>query len=319
MTKPQNIIAKISQNVKKKNWVCLVDGCEDIAINSHLIQQNGILNNITENGHLIELKMMDAFKWNSKDAPIVFRKIGVKQALSHKVFCNTHDTNIFQPIEQTNTDFESYLAFLLFSYRAICAEICKKNVNIEFHTRMFNAQSLIGQINKDTIEQIINGNKLGVKDLQALKEYLEAEIETQKDTYTHYVYKYPKMDVYASAVFSATDITYPREDGAMDLKNVYIHILPLSDETLILTGFHNEYTSDEMIDFCKSWEGLETLDLEKKLTTLFATNIENWGLSPSLFDTLSEKNKTDYIKKLMENVNDFGIFKTSDFNLFEQK
>jgi len=40
----------IFKNVKSKTWKCLIEGCENNAINSHLLQRNGILNYITENG-----------------------------------------------------------------------------------------------------------------------------------------------------------------------------------------------------------------------------------------------------------------------------
>src|SRR5436190_16641801 len=126
MQKPQNIIAQITKNLKNKKWNCLIDGCDEVAINSHLIQQNGLLSNITYNGHLVELKMMDANKWDNKKLPFEFGTVGIKQALSHKVFCNKHDTEIFKPIEKDDENFDSYEAFLLFSYRAVCAEIRKK-------------------------------------------------------------------------------------------------------------------------------------------------------------------------------------------------
>lgn len=319
MTKPQNIIAQIDKNVKKKEWECLVDGCSEIAINSHLIQQNGILNNISVNGHLIELKMIDAYKWNKKESPIDFRSVGITQALSHKIFCNSHDTNIFKSVENPNTDFETYETFLLFSYRAVCAEISKKRLAIEKYNRLINASTLTGKINKDTLQQIANGNKLGIKDLKALKKELEDEIETNSEKYTYYLYKYPKISVYASAVFSATDLDFPKEDGALDLENIYIHILPLTKETLILVGYHKKYASNDTKKYCQSWENLSDKELEFKLTGLFVSNIENWGISPVHFEKLQLKNKNKYIELLRKNVSYFGVSQESYFNLFEVK
>ncbi len=252
MTKPQNIIAQIIKNVKNKNWDCLVDDCETNAINSHLIQQNGLLSNIAVKGHLIELKMSDAYKWSKNDSPYVFKLLGIRQALSYKVFCNEHDTEIFEPIEKTEKDLESYEAFLLFSYRAVCAEIRKKLMNIEQHNRIVNANTLDGKIDKEAIQLVINGNELGIKDLNVLKKELEKEIESKKDKYSFYTYKYPKIDIYASAVFSATDLNSPEEDGALDLKNIYIHILPLEEEIIISIGYHKDHSSDEIKDWCKS-------------------------------------------------------------------
>ena len=318
MQKPQNIIAQISKNLKDKKWNCLVDGCDEIAINSHLIQQNGLLSNITYNGHLVELKMIDANKWDNKKLPFEFGTVGIKQALSHKVFCNKHDTEIFKPIEDDGKNFESYEAFILFSYRAVCAEIRKKEVNIEQFTRILNASSLFGVIDADLLNSNIEGNKLGIEDLLVLKAELEKEIENYTDKYKYLVYKYPKFEVYASAVFSANDLNIFSYVSEPDLDNIYIHFLPLEEEFLILVGYHSKRVSEKIINYCNSWASLSLEDLQKKLTTLFTSNIENWGLSTELYKTLSEKNKSKYIKTLVENENLYGVSKDMNFNLFEQ-
>ncbi len=319
MIKPQNIIAQISKNVKKMQWKCLVDGCTETAINSHLIQRNGLLSNISVNGHLIEIKMVDAHKWNSKEPPLKFSLVGIKNALSHKVFCSSHDTNIFKPIEDERKDFDSYTSFLLFSYRAICAEIRKKIINVENHTRLIDSKILDFKIDKEQLQHIIYRTELGITDLRAMKSMLENEIQNEEGNYSYYAYTYDSLDIYASAVFSATDIELPKEDSALELDNIYIHILPLIKETLILVGYHNNFTNDEMVEYCKSWSELDQNELEIKLTNLFTENIENWGVSPSLYKKFKESNKKKYIKELIDNANYFGIAKSDDFNLFEKK
>lgn len=316
MQKPQNIIAQISKNIKDKKWNCLINDCDQVAINSHLIQQNGLLSNITYSGHLIELKMMDANKWDNKKPPFEFGKVGIKQGLSHKVFCNKHDTDLFEPIENNNKNFESYEAFLLFSYRAVCAEIRKKEVNIEQYTRMQNANSLVGIIDHERLTSEINGNNLGINDLRVLKNELEMENNTNK--YKYFVYKYPKLDIYASAVFSANQLDIFSHVSEPDLDNIYIHFLPLDDVFQILIGYHTEHMSEKIINYCNSWENLSLENLQKKLTTLFTNNVENWGLSTELYKTLTEKNKSKYIKTLVENTNLYGISKDMEFNLFMQ-
>lgn len=217
--------------------------CKEIAINSHLIQQNGLLSNISEDGHLVELKMVDANKWNKNEKPLAFKKVGIKQALSHKIFCPFHDTNLFKAIEDQNANFENLQAFLLFSYRAVCAEIRKKLFVIEEHNRLINANTLDGIIDKDNLKLIVNGNELGIKDLNILKKSFEDEIENNTLQYTFYSYHYPRTEIYASSVFSATDIDYPPNDGEEDLENIFLHILPLVNETLILVGYNNNYSS----------------------------------------------------------------------------
>lgn len=316
--KPQNIIAQITINLKNKKWNCLAAGCDEVAINSHLIQQNGLLRNISCDGHLVELKMVDAYKWNKNEQPLAFQKVGISQALSHKVFCSLHDTAIFKPIEDQNKDFRSMEAFLLFSYRSLCAEIRKKLSAVEQHNRLINANSLDGIIDKENLKTIVNGNELGVRDLEILKKELEDEIGAPTNLFSFYTFVYPQLEIYASAIFSATNISFDLKDNGDDLKNIYIHILPLTDETMILVGFNNSYTSPEILNYCESWKDLSMENLEYKLTELFATNIENWGLSLQKYASLKEKNKIKYIDILRENMSYFGIAKKENFNLFEK-
>jgi hypothetical protein len=317
MQKPQNIIAQITKNLKNKSWKCIIDGCDQTAINSHLIQQNGLLSNITYNGHLVELKMLDANKWDDRNLPFEFKTVGIKQALSYKVFCNTHDTEIFKPIEKDDASLDTYEAFLLFSYRAVCTEMRKKEINIEHFTRVLNANSLTAIIDPENLNLIIEANKFGITDLIVLKEQLEKEIKNKTDKYKYFVYKYPILEIYASAVFNANELDFFSHISEPDLENIYIHFLPLEEEFLILVGYNSDQVSEKTINYSNSWENLSLENLEKKLTTLFVNNIENWGLSTELFKSISDKNKSRYIQTLMEKGSLYGISKDMNFNLFE--
>lgn len=317
MIKLQNIIAKIDTNIKKKKWECLVDNCVEYAIDSHLIQRNGLLNNIAENGHLVEVTMVDAYKWNKNNSPFKFSLVGIKKALTHKVFCNKHDSEIFKSIESKDKDLKSYNAFLLFSYRAVCAEIRKKMINIEQYTRILNSRTLDGKIDKNEFVKMRNGFELGINDLKVLKRLLEEEIQQNKKVYTYMSFTFDKIEVYASSAFTATNIEIPISKNNSHLENLYLHILPLKTESLILVGYHNDYVNNNMIKYCESWKNLDRDSLERKLTELFCLNIENWGISASLYRSLKDVNKKKFFNEVSNNLNYFGLTKKIDFNLFE--
>jgi hypothetical protein len=181
---------------------------------------------------------------------------------------------------------------------------------------MLNASSLFGVIDSEFLNANIEGNKLGLEDLLVLKTELEKEIENNTEKYKYFVFRYPKFEIYASAIFSANDLNVFSHIAEPDLDNIYIHFLPLKEELLILVGYHSEHVSEKVINYCKSLGNLSLEDLQKKLTTLFASNVENWGLSTELYKTLSDENKSKYIKTLVENENLFGVSKDLDFNLF---
>lgn len=316
MIKPQTIIAQIRKNLKNKNWNCLAYDCKEIAINSHLIQQNGLLSNISKNGHLVELKFTDLHKWDKNTSPFNFQLVGIKHALSFKIFCNKHDTEIFKSIESNETDFENYEAFLLFSYRAVCCEIRKKEIAIEQYSRILGANSLIAKINIEMIKLSMDGNTHGITDLKKIKEEFEIELKSNQNKFSYFIYKYPKFEIYASAIFSANEINMEDDIKNPDLENIYIHFLPLKDTFLLIIGYHNDYTSERTIEYCKSWENLSLEELQKKITELLVTNIENWGLSRDLNDKISNTNRNLYLKTLIDNQNQFGISNNMNFNLF---
>ena len=182
---------------------------------------------------------------------------------------------------------------------------------------MINANTLTGIINKDDLKLILMGNELGINDLTILKKMLEEEIESNSNRYTYCAYIYPKIAVYASAVFSSSNLNILDKKEESNLENVYIHILPLQNKTLILIGFHNDYVSDNTKKYCKSWKDLSRQELELKLTKLFSTNIENWGLSPNLFNEITNKNKSKYIKLFKQNISYYDISDDLNFNLFD--
>lgn len=126
----QKTIAQIYKNVYSKKCHCLEPTCDKEAINSHLLQRNGILSTITEKGHLIEIRPIDLFKWKKNQPMLEFKLIGINSAISLPLFCNYHDSSLFKNIESRTISFYLYENQLLFSYRTLCAELRKKERNI---------------------------------------------------------------------------------------------------------------------------------------------------------------------------------------------
>ncbi|WP_236537068.1 hypothetical protein [Sphingobacterium composti Ten et al. 2007 non Yoo et al. 2007] len=112
----ERILSAINKNVAEKKWKCIIGNCKENAINSHIYQQNGILNNVAENGHLMEVKPIDVFKWQNKKFHEItnFKRIGITQAFSYPTLCNHHDTSIFLDIERHPINLNDYRNQVLF-------------------------------------------------------------------------------------------------------------------------------------------------------------------------------------------------------------
>lgn len=316
-TSRQKIFSIIIKNVHSKNWKCVIDGCEEKAINSHLLQQNGILDNVSVEGHLIEYKQTDPLTWSEDTYPFHMKRIGKNKAFSLPLFCNNHDTNIFKEAETHPINIESYRVHLLLSYRVICAEIRKKQTNVELFTRILNAKSLLRDNSFEEIKISKEGNELGLKDLDRYKKLFEEELSNESSNFTFKVYKYPLIKIYCSAVFSLIDYFVMDPKQLEPLNNVFIHVIPCNEVTNIIVGYNNDYVDDCIKKYVDSWEGLNKVDFEKHLTKLFTAHIENWGMSPDLFSEIKDENLKLFKKYTFNNANNHLLNQRIKFNLFE--
>jgi hypothetical protein len=286
----EKALANAQKKFAKVKWPCMCPKCADKAINSHLLQRHGILSHVTVDNHLYEITREDAFKWHD-NYPVRFKKVGLNNAISYPLFCDKHDTEFFLPIESGPIDFDDYRSQLLFSYRAVCAEIRKKEVNIlETKENMANIEemSLAG-------EAILEGGDKGIKDLKYYKYLLEDELKSNKGKFTFFHYSYPVLDIYSSATMSY-EIFDSKSDRQVEeaikkkvWDSIFIHIIPQPVSTEIIVGYHNNHTSRDLEEYVKSWKGLCKEEMGYKLTDLFVAHVEDWGLSPRLYERIPEE------------------------------
>lgn len=307
-------LAKQEKTINKTKWLCMSPGCTDEAINSHLLQQHGVLSHVAESGHLYELGFEDFFKWHDK-GPAKIRKVGLKQAISYPLFCNKHDTEIFAPIEGAKIDFDDYRSQLLFSYRAVCSEIRKKDfVNMRY-----------GVWDEGAIkESHAIGTDKGRNDMLYYKYLFERELEKPKGKFSFIHLTYPFMPIYACGSVSFEPIDYKSERSIADAakKKVwdgfFISIVPQSETIEIIIGYHNNHVNKDLLKYIDSWEDLSEEQLQVKLSDLFTARLETWGMAPSLYEKISEDKRNRYMS-LQEQVHAdyyYDIRNELSFNLF---
>lgn len=315
----EKALASAQRKASKVKWPCLCPKCTDKAINSHLLQRHGILSHVTVDNHLYEITREDAFKWHD-NYPVRFKKVGLNNAISYPLFCDKHDTEIFLPIESGTLNFDDYKSQLLFSYRAVCAEIRKKE------TSLMETQENSVNIEEMSVagEALMIGGDKGIKDLNYYKYLLEDELKANKGKFTFFHYSYPVLDIYSSATMSY-EIFNSRSERQVEeaLKKkvwdaVFIHIIPQPTSTEIIIGYHNNHTSRDLEEYVKSWNSLGADELGYKLTDLFVAHVEDWGMSPRLYEKIPENRfniffelQAKYSTVVYEQKTDVG------YNLFE--
>ena len=317
------IVQNISKHVDAKKWECLFPECNNSSINSHLLQVNGILNNIVENGHLYEIGANDIFSFEEKGIT-TFNKKGINQAISDHLFCNTHDTQIFKDIESASIDLFKYKTQLLFSYRSLCGELRKKMKNVDFFERLINVKAVPIEnfYDLESLKKEIIGNKIGVEHMTIYKTNMELEIFSNSiPKFKFYTYQFPEMKICVSAIFSPIHMTdiilskqlYPENP----LKNVFINVIPHESKLTIIIGYHVDFADDWIRNYVALWGEIEGVELQKQLTNLLTTKVETWSISPSLFEKITESSKQKLKKYWQENANNLLADQIVNFNLFE--
>lgn len=283
-----NRIDKVERYVEKKKWPCLCPNCQKTAINSHLLQRNGILDNVAENGHLYEARIKDVYRRINDDKIIEIKKVGIRQAISYPLFCSEHDSIIFRPIEGKSIIFDEYHSQLLFSYRSLCSEVRKKELNIERFDRVLPE-------GEDKFDLLL-GTKLGLCDLMYYKELFEKEFVKPQNNFTFLHLTYPFIPVFASGVstyfqLNGTFVDFTegiQEDQISDI--FFINLIPLRNSTEIIIGYNNGHTNDNLLKFIQSWKNLSMSQLFNKIIDLFNISLESWGMSPSFYGRLLANN-----------------------------
>jgi hypothetical protein len=315
----QKIHSEISKNVSNLKWECLVEGCQENAINSHLLQKNGILNSISENGHIIELKKLDYFKWSPNKPPITLKKTGINKAFSLPVFCSQHDSSKFKSLESTPQDFFDYTNQLLLSYRVVCAEIRKKEINIEIDKRTLNSNILRRLVDLAETKVFMEGTIMGKKELFRYKQLFENELQNPSGQFLFESFTYPLIKVYCSGTFSPMKKITKDMNQIDPLNSVFIHVIPYNQKLNIVVGYHRNYNSDWIINFTKGWQNLRMDKLEENLTNLFATRIENWGISPAIYNNIPQKSLNIFLKYFFDNTLNHSEDQKLNINVFEGK
>jgi len=104
------------------------DTCGKRIIRAHSVQRKGGLAAVAEDGHVISPKL--GFEDIAKNkGEIVPRLHGVRD-VSIMGYCDSHDDELFAPIEKAPIQLSKQSAFLL-SFRAICYELFAKNAALE--------------------------------------------------------------------------------------------------------------------------------------------------------------------------------------------
>jgi hypothetical protein len=300
-----------------KQRTCNVKGCGKQAINSHVLQKNGILNGIEENGH-IRILEGDFFKPNL----FHFKKTGINQAFIFKGFCSEHDSNIFSTIEDYEIDYEGYRNQLLFAYRTILNEKIKKEVLLDWHRYLKESKTLIEKIDFVTLDKIDEQQKCGIKDIEYYQELIESDLINGTRNFT-FQCRFTKPCEICIASHFTYETTESRDSHIQltgndfdILTDVSVSFFPIEDENVLIMGYLKDH---EIIcgNYVKSFFECFEEDLFKKLSDIILCRCEMWACSESFYNRHIVPRNRNIIEILQESASNINESRELEFNLFE--
>lgn len=314
-----NVLSGIQRNMRNKKWKCILDGCTEEAINSHLLQQHGVLSEICDAGHhFYEVRTTDASSWTETDPPISFKRVGIKEAISLSLFCNKHDTELFSAIEKETVDFDDYTNQLLFCLRTSYSEIRKKETVNELYRRMCGSNILA--LPQDKIKQLndlIHLNELGIDDVKSDIAIIQQEINNPSNRIKFIHRVFDRHEVYATAIVSYDPTISNPRDPQVKLDTFFFNLIPFNNKLHVLIGYDSVDTNDSIVNYADVWRKVEEKDLGRLLTGLFVSKIENWGMSVNLYNHLTDANRKMFINIFSAKMEEWPEQLIIDFDLFE--
>ncbi|WP_421799008.1 hypothetical protein [Haliscomenobacter sp.] len=320
--KLKNTITDISKREKKKNRSCFFEGCNEKVINSHLLQRNGILDQLAVDHHLYILGMVDAFQIKRpSDNMLQFQKMGIREGMTLQLFCNKHDTEIFKPIESEGCNYYDYKTQLLFSYRSVCGELRKKQIQADIHGAIVNNTMIRAEMLPQSLERIedfLYGFMLGIQDLEWYKKEIENDLygDEQSPRFSFITVETPNLDVCTSSIFSPVDYVMDDSNKEDSLDSIVLNIFPKNQKNIVICGYHNQHKNDWIIEFTNSWNTLTDDELQKRVSNILIKRCETWAISPRLYDELSPEKRNLILLEFQADVMSHDQNLNTEINIF---
>ncbi|UMQ41987.1 hypothetical protein MKS83_21745 [Chryseobacterium sp. Y16C] len=308
---------KAKQNIKK----CYFPGCNEQPINSHILQKNGILNQIATNNHIWEYKINQF-----KKEPFYFDKTGINEIYSFDCFCKEHDDKLFEKIEKKQINFNDYESCLLFTLRTIYNEIWRKEINIEQYKLMMKSK-YSSEINLEFLLGRIQQELLGIDDLRNNEEDIWEDYNNKTQNFVFQVRELNKIDICLSAFYNYETTlemyNYKKLNGKdmPRISEVFINIFPYNNKTLLLMGY-NKKDEKKLKPYVNTFFKESENKVQKKITNLLMFACETWVISEKLYKDKIEKIKDIFIACInhaiiINNEREFfnvNLFKDNYFN-----
>lgn len=289
--------------------------CKNRAIRAHSVQNSRILENLTENGHVVTFK-----RKTDKDLgpQIDFGLIGRNTATTFTGLCAHHDQSIFSAIDNQEINLNNKKHLFLISYRS---------VHRELHATMAAAskiQSTYLQRVDLGLDPADHPSEAGMTAIAKMMiswetwkyktDYDEAFLNEDYDLIYHdtFTIDINQPTIAVSALFSMDDIAF--EDYVL---RVVLNVMPISqNKTVIIFSYRKRETEIARAALNRVLYSSGSYQLYE-ISRLILNNCENFVLAPQYVkdwpETKKETIKDYFFRTILKGDNEF---QSSDLYLF---
>ncbi len=311
-------VKKSFEESRIKKCYFLDDGkCSEKIIKAHSIQNNRILKKISEDGRVISIGL-DHKNFNVKNQGINMLSKGRKITSVFDGFCSYHDETIFHYIENKNYDYGDKKQEFLFAFRAFIYELYKKENNIVWFNNLFNNNIIIEE---DFLLREKKAVNYGKYYLEIFKRGINKEKYDEINSFS-FVLDREYMLAVSSAFSPDFNLnSFEINNFSFDtgrVKILFLSIFPQENKTHIIFSWLKE--DEEIFKSFRKISDYKKKERIKILNNIIVTYIENFVISPKLWNNFSSQEQENFMTDFMnaaETIEDKNIlFKKPSINLF---
>jgi hypothetical protein len=300
---------------KKKIKTCYFPGCNEKSINSHILQKNGILSQISKNGHVWEKKINQFSK-----KTFFFEESGLNNVFSFNCFCPNHDKELFKKIEDNIIDFHDYESCLLFTLRTLYNEIYRKEILVE-QIKFLMKSEKSAEMNLELLLQFMEQQLLGIKDLQRNEFDIWSDYNNGTENFIFQHRELTNIDICLSGFYNYETTlemhNYKLREGKdMErISEVFINFFPYNNKSILLMGY-NKKDEKKLKPYINTFFKESEPKVQTKITNLLMFACETWIISEKLYKTKIQKVEDIFIAAIqysIDNNNEREFFKVNIF------
>lgn len=293
--------------MKEENLKCLepTEQCQENLIRSHSVQDSRILEELADNQHvyILKLDMSEVSKvkvGGYAEPQLQFRLESIHEATTFKGLCNTHDTEIFKPIDIENLDMENIEHVFLLTYRAVLKEFATLIGTSKMMQKNFLEKVKLGVVSPDvpSIEGLLPVMQIQKAGVFFEYKMMYDEIYLNKK-YSDLSYDYIILD--EQAKFAVSSVFTPMEMASKkdNTERIGINIFPYNNKTYVVFSCLKD-DEDSMKKYIRDVIAAAGVYQKYLLSKIVLRNCENIVIAPSYLDTWNEKKKESILRYVKE-------------------